>query len=266
MGQQIAPLLTSLPLHLWVYTNYDCNLSCSYCVVRSSPTAERRSIDMPVFKRLIDEGAEVGASHVFLTGGEPFLLPDIFDRVAYCCERLSVTVLTNGMRLGRREIAALGRLGPHPLTLQVSLDGHRPDLHDAYRGTGSWAKTVTAIRRLVELGLRVTIGATETPVNAPCIAELVAFAGSLGISPSDVFVRPLTRRGFSEEGVELAATDLVPELTVTVDGVYWHPQTAGAAMLLSRSISPLGESLDLLDMTYRAMHADGALPVRYRCA
>src|SRR5262245_53269667 len=27
---------------LWLYTNFDCNLSCDYCCVRSSPKAPRR--------------------------------------------------------------------------------------------------------------------------------------------------------------------------------------------------------------------------------
>jgi TusA-related sulfurtransferase len=31
---------------LWLYTNFDCNLSCDYCCVRSSPTAPRRMLGL----------------------------------------------------------------------------------------------------------------------------------------------------------------------------------------------------------------------------
>ena len=31
---------------LWIYTNYDCNLRCSYCVAKSSPNAPRRAIGL----------------------------------------------------------------------------------------------------------------------------------------------------------------------------------------------------------------------------
>ena len=31
---------------LWLYTNYDCNLKCSYCVAKSGPNAARRALGM----------------------------------------------------------------------------------------------------------------------------------------------------------------------------------------------------------------------------
>ena len=31
----------ALQWKLWIYTNYDCNLRCSYCVAKSSPNAPR---------------------------------------------------------------------------------------------------------------------------------------------------------------------------------------------------------------------------------
>jgi hypothetical protein len=31
---------------LWIYTNFDCNLHCDYCCVRSSPVAPRRELGL----------------------------------------------------------------------------------------------------------------------------------------------------------------------------------------------------------------------------
>jgi TusA-related sulfurtransferase len=31
---------------LWLYTNFDCNLRCDYCCVRSSPKAPRRALGL----------------------------------------------------------------------------------------------------------------------------------------------------------------------------------------------------------------------------
>src|SRR5262245_49147832 len=41
-----APREPERPLgtRLWLYTNFDCNLRCDYCCVRSSPTAARREL------------------------------------------------------------------------------------------------------------------------------------------------------------------------------------------------------------------------------
>jgi MoaA/NifB/PqqE/SkfB family radical SAM enzyme len=256
-----------IPSRLWVYTNFDCNLSCSYCLSSSSPSAPRRELPLRDYYQLVDEAADAGLDDIFLTGGEPFVLPDIFERIEYASRSLHVTVLTNALLLrGPRLNRLLPLLRDVNLTLQVSLDGHTPELHDAYRGEGTWRRTVQALRRLVDLGFRVSIGATETPLNAPHTAALTRFVAELGIPQERFFLRPLTRQGFSEEGLDLALEEVVPELTVTVDGVYWHPQSGGAAHLLSRSIFPLAAALDVLSATYERILAGGPRPQVYRCA
>jgi len=54
---------------LWIYTNYDCNLSCSYCVAESFVGAERNGLTLPQVCRLIVEAVEMGMTELFITGG-----------------------------------------------------------------------------------------------------------------------------------------------------------------------------------------------------
>jgi MoaA/NifB/PqqE/SkfB family radical SAM enzyme len=251
---------------LWLYTNFDCNLSCSYCLSSSSPRAARRAIPFADFCRLVDEARAAGIDEFFVTGGEPFLLPDIFERLRYAAERRHTTVLTNGLLLRGARFERLRALISLPLTIQVSLDGACAECHDAFRGQGTWVKTVAAIRSLVSGGFHVAIGITETEANRASIDRVRTFAHELGIGANDVFVRPLTRRGLSAEGVVLAAEDLSPELTVTTDGAYWHPQSAGEAMLISRAVFPLSATLDVLRANLNAMTAGGSTLRPYRCA
>lgn len=251
---------------LWVYTNFDCNLACSYCLTSSSPSAQRRALPPRAFERLVDEAVDAGIAELFLTGGEPFLLPDIFERLRYAASRLPTTVLTNGMLLKGRRLARLRELANLPITLQVSLDGHTADVHDSYRGAGSWAATVRAISDLQAAGFAIAIGATETAANAPFTQELRVFARHLGVPDERFFLRPLTKRGFSTEGLDLRAEDVAPELTITAEGVFWHPQSAGEAMLLSRDIFPLTDALALMRTTLGVFSAGGPVPQQYRCA
>ena len=67
---------------LWLYTNFDCNLHCDYCCVRSSPKAARRDLGLWRVQRIASEAAELDVKEIFLTGGEPFLLKDIGDILA----------------------------------------------------------------------------------------------------------------------------------------------------------------------------------------
>src|SRR5262249_15731449 len=62
---------------LWLYTNFDCNLRCDYCCVRSSPKAPRRALGLDRIRQIAAEASALAVSEIFVTGGEPFLLPDI---------------------------------------------------------------------------------------------------------------------------------------------------------------------------------------------
>jgi MoaA/NifB/PqqE/SkfB family radical SAM enzyme len=193
---------------------------------------------------LIDEAAALGFGHAFFTGGEPFLLPDIYDMLAYSSSRMLTTVLTNAMLLHGTRLEKLVSVANERLIVQVSLDGGRPEDHDAYRGAGSWARAVDGIRRLQANGFRVRLGTTETPANSAHLSELCEFHRSLGIPDEDHFVRPLAKRGHSTEGLELAMNNLVPEVTVNLDGVYWHPLSTDADMQVSKKVFPLSSAVD----------------------
>ena len=224
---------------LWIYTNFDCNLRCSYCVAKSSPNAPRRALGLANVQRLVDEAVPLGFSEIFFTGGEPFVLNDIYDMLSYSAARVRTTVLTNGMILRGSRLDRLTAIAHDNLLVQVSLDGATADDHDAYRGKGSWDKTLEGIRLLQERGFRVRLSTTETPVNTPRLADICELHRSLGIPDSDHFVRPLARRGYSKEGLELSMNNLQPEVTVSLEGVYWHPLSTDADMLISRHHFPL---------------------------
>jgi MoaA/NifB/PqqE/SkfB family radical SAM enzyme len=229
---------------LWIYTNYDCNLRCRYCVARSSPNVPRRAIGLANVRRLIQEADELGFAHSFFTGGEPFLLPDIYEMLAYSSSRMLTTVLTNAMLLHGARLEKLMSVANERLIVQVSLDGGRPEDHDAYRGAGSWARAVDGIRRLQASGFRVRLGTTETPANSAHLNELCELHRSLGIPDEDHFVRPLAKRGYSTEGLELTMGNLVPEVTVNLDGVYWHPLSTDADMQVSKKLFPLSIAVE----------------------
>src|SRR6516164_1156009 len=114
---------------LWLYTNFDCNLHCDYCCVRSSPKAPRRELGLPRVQRITREAAELGVKAIFVTGGEPFLLSDIGGILAACSATAPTTVLTNGMLLVGRRLQTLRSLPNDRLTLQISLDSPTPELH-----------------------------------------------------------------------------------------------------------------------------------------
>ncbi|HSR20166.1 MAG TPA: radical SAM protein [Anaerolineales bacterium] len=238
-----SPEVPALPWKLWIYTNYDCNLRCSYCLVKSGPNAPRRFLGAANVKQLIDEAVELGFTEVFLTGGEPFILNDVYELLRYSSARVKTTVLTNGMLLRGARLERLCEIAGENLVLQVSLDGGNAEDHDHYRGRGSWQRAVDGIKLLQARGFRVRLSTTETPVNTDRLDQVCVFHRSLGISDEDHFIRPLARRGYSKEGIELNMVNLIPEVTASIDGVFWHPFSTDPDMQISRSLFPLADSV-----------------------
>src|SRR6201998_1490269 len=145
---------------LWLYTNFDCNLHCDYCCVRSSPTAPRRELGLTRVQRITREAAELGVKKIFITGGEPFLLEDIGEILLSCAAAAPTTVLTNGMLFTGRRVESLQALPRDRIALQISLDSATPERHDLHRGSGTWTRTREGIQRARAQGFRVRLAAT----------------------------------------------------------------------------------------------------------
>ena len=226
---------------LWLYTNFDCNLSCDYCCVRSSPGVPRRELGLGRVQRIAREATQLGVKEIFVTGGEPFLLEDIGEILAVCAVSAATTVLTNGMLFTGRRVESLRALPRDRLVLQISLDSATPELHDLHRGRGSWARTREGIQRARELGFRVRLAATVSTEAEE--QKFRQFLDEAETAAEDRVIRRIALRGSATEGVVLARADLVPEITITAEGVYWHPVGAqDADLLVTREIFPLAES------------------------
>jgi pyruvate-formate lyase-activating enzyme len=251
---------------LWLYTNFDCNLKCDYCCVRSSPSAPRRALGLARVQRIAAEAAQLGVREIFVTGGEPFLLADIAEILTACAAAAPTTVLTNGMLFTGRRLEALLSLPRDHVMLQISLDSPAPELHDLHRGPGTWARAWDGVQRARAEGFRVRLAATvSTDAQAE---EFRRFLDARQIAEEDRVIRRIALRGVAKQGVALARTDLVPEVTITAEGVYWHP--VGAAdddLLVTSEIFPLAESFAAVRRVFDAEHAHARrLATIFNCA
>jgi predicted phosphodiesterase len=273
-ARPVVPLFGSavFPPRLWVYTNFHCNLACSYCAVASSPTARRRSIGLDRFRALVDEALAQGFEELYVTGGEPFVEPQIVDMLEYASDRIPTVVLTNAMLFTGRRRRELERLaGRDRLVFQTSLDGARPATHDRFRGAGSWRRAMDGIETGRALGLPMRAAMTATEANAGEVDELRALLAGAGIAGDDFAVRPLVKRGLASDGVEVDDSVMVPELTITADGAHWHPVGADIEsspdLLVARGDVALAEAKRRIVERFLLLRGrDGSLPEALHCA
>ena len=259
-----AILAGELPGRVWLYSNYHCNLACSYCLTESSPRSERRQLTSEQMIAVAEQANELGFTALGITGGEPFLIPWLPETVLAMATSLPLVLLTNGTLFVGERLERAAMLAHPDIALQISLDSHLPDVNDMARGPDNFTKVVDAVPRLIERGVRVRIATTtEWALDDVRLNPLKELVASLGVRDDDHLVRPIVRRGRADEfglGVRAVARDIPSELTITSDGAFWGsfgPTVRNGRLdtdlLLTRTILPLSVPAEALLSTLRGL-------------
>lgn len=165
-GETRATVALSDAQTLWFNTGTLCNIECVNCYIESSPTNDALVyITADEVRDYLDqlEDRNWGVREIAFTGGEPFMNPQMIDITEASLERgYDVLILTNAMRPMMRKtmLEGLKRLNeayPDKLTMRVSVDHHRPELHDAERGAGAFDKTLVGMKWLRDNGFRMAV-------------------------------------------------------------------------------------------------------------
>jgi radical SAM protein len=182
-------------LAIWEVTQA-CDLSCVHCRASAQPNRHPMELSTEEGKRLIDQIAALEVPVFVLTGGDPIKRPDLFELIAHARKvgvRVSLTpsatpLLTRDV-VFRLKDAGLARMA-------VSMDGACAETHDAFRGmSGSFARTLDAVRWANEAGLPVQINTTFSRRNIGEIDQIVELMEQLKITLWSVFFLVPTGRG-----------------------------------------------------------------------
>ena len=149
---------------LWFNTGTLCNLACAHCYIESTPKNDALVyLRHDEVRTYLDEIADAGlpTEEIGLTGGEPFMNPDILAIMEDVLERgFRLLVLTNAMTPmwhRRAGLLALRERFGDRLTLRVSVDHFRRTRHEEERGPRSWAPMLRGLKWLCEQGFAVHV-------------------------------------------------------------------------------------------------------------
>ena len=192
---------------LWLNTGTLCNLACKSCYIESSPRNNALLyLTLAEADRFLDELAE--PIEVGLTGGEPFMNPDIVAMLTSALRRgHRLLVLTNAMRPMRRHEASLRLLSlghPGRLTLRVSLDHHSRSVHEAERGPRTWDKAIEGLRWIAQAGIRHAVAGRLLP-------------GETEVEARSGYARLFASLGLALDADDLAALVMFPEMDEAAD-------------------------------------------------
>ena len=166
---------------LTIYPTEQCNLRCKHCAIVEGKMPQTTLSTENICALIEEHTATYDNPTVAFLGGEPLLCPDILEMLEFATKRTrSVTICTNGLLVDDAMAKALGAL---PTTVQVSLDGADPEVHDFIRGKGTFAKAWSAVERLCQNGAaeRLVIATTLTKCALVQVRDMIAKADALGI-------------------------------------------------------------------------------------
>lgn len=198
---------------LWFNTGTLCNITCANCYIESSPDNDRLVYMTPSeVDTYLDQIPARGwpVTEIGFTGGEPFMNPMILDILRVALKRgYEVLVLTNAMRPMMRARVQTGLLALRAefgdkLTLRISLDHFRRELHDEERGEGTYDITLKGMDWLQENGFNIAI-AGRTQWGDTDAESRIGYAALFA------------KRGYDIDAASPAMTVLFPEMDESVD-------------------------------------------------
>ena len=137
-----------------------CNLRCKYCFYFDRPDVNYIDLPTKEWLKFFDELGKLAVMNVCLAGGEPFLRSDLntlLEGIVHNHMRFSI--LSNGSLIND-DIAKIIAYTKRCDYVQISLDGSCAEIHDTYRGHGSFEGAIRGIRTLQRQNLPVTVRVT----------------------------------------------------------------------------------------------------------
>lgn len=248
-----------------------CNIACKHCFISCGPKVRTHDmLTLDAVAQTLATAEAQGVREIWLTGGEPFLHPDILAVLDASLAVAPVGVLTNGMLIDDALAAQLGertRNAPYNLEIRVSLDGVDAARNDAVRGRGVFERALAGVRRLAAAGVEPLIAVSLVDATTDDREPLLALLRDNGVArPRVKWIPPfkLGREAGRTEGYQawdsLSAEDLATEdaphvlqcgtsRTVTSQGVFPCP------ILINEPRFRLGDDLAAASRAHPVDHA-----------
>lgn len=160
----------SFPSKIFISITEFCNLKCQHCFGKYGKS---NHMNFELFKKIIDECHQYGVFEINITGGEPFLHPQITQFLEYAYNKnLNISISTNGTVLNNQLISVLNKIKTKLIRISISIDGPK-DFHNNFRGANSFDKTIENISILKKIGIKTTINYVINRKNISLITDFL---------------------------------------------------------------------------------------------
>lgn len=205
-----------------------CNFHCLYCGMGGEATASSNDYITPsLIQKYVDHGIERGLKKFRITGGEPFLHPQIKEILSYLASTGSYVLVNTNGSLIMKHVDWLKDL-PSTVKFAVSFDTLKPDVLKVISGSHDHAAVINGIRFLAGQGNLLRLNMVINKYNCEEVYDIIHFCQELNcdLKILDVVSVPVPfsadRQDFYRE-----VNSLEGDFSQKCDAVYSHEYSRG---------------------------------------
>ncbi len=194
-----------------------CNLDCIHCYISSSAEPDDLELTAGEWGNVFQQLADRGTLWLLVTGGEPFLRPDLPEILENLKRKgILYTLFTNGTLIDDSAIAMLREW--RPFSVEVTLYGASEETCEKVTGSGdAFTRSLRGIELLLSAGVRLEIKTVVLTLNRHDLDGIRRIADNLGVPfRFDTTINRAIRSGKSPENYrldpeEIAAYDIADQ-------------------------------------------------------
>jgi len=166
---------------LTLFPTNRCYRNCLHCFQAKADPREALPLDLA--ESILTQARDLGFSSIGLTGGEVVLYPRLEELLRLIAAHgFTFNLMTSGFLFAERLLPLLQDpdIGKNLSNVCFSLDGARPETHEALRGRGAFQEVLTAVTVCKENQIPFSLKSMITAFNREEITQMALLAASLG--------------------------------------------------------------------------------------
>jgi MoaA/NifB/PqqE/SkfB family radical SAM enzyme len=174
-----------------------CNLECTHCFISCGPKNDTIAMmTLAQVEERLRESRELGVKDYYITGGEVFINPEIFEILAAILGYGPLDALTNGTQITSEKAKRLRSIqdaSKYPLRFRVSMEHFDEDKNNAIRGKNAYRKAIAGMVCLAEAGFSPILTVTRTwekERDSEMESKFVEFVRKSGVMQPQIKILP----------------------------------------------------------------------------
>lgn len=189
---------------------YNCNLNCIFCFQNNNNNNNKSYLKLKDFKIILRKIKKFNTiKFIELTGGEPFLNPDILEIMELIGDDFQLEITSNGILINKQIIEKLKKVNLS--NIKISVNAATPETYFKVNGKNYFERVLDNIRLLVKNHIPVTISYVVNKLNLHEIKKAENLFKELGVNIvfTPFLIENIYNKNLSNKSIRLSPQEIL---------------------------------------------------------